>query len=374
MSDRFDTFDNECMVQAIRLAVRGVMSTHPNPRVGCVLAKDGAQVAEGWHEKAGGPHAEIVALEEARDAARGATAYVTLEPCAHQGRTGPCTKALLDAGVARVVIAMQDPNPKVAGKGIDALRGAGVEVEVGLMEAEARKLNPGFIKRMTEGRPLTRLKIAASLDGRTAMASGESKWITGEVARADVQHWRSAASGILTGVETVLADNPRLNVRLDDVPRQPERLILDSTLRTPVDAEVLALDTKVRIFAVEDDAQKRSALEAAGAEVEILKADANGRVDLPTLMSRLAELEHNELWVEAGATLGGALLTADLVDEVVLYQAPVFLGDAAKPLAVLPGLDALADRLRFAVDDVSQVGGDLRMMMRPASRVMQEKE
>ena len=368
MSETFDSFDRECMVQAIRLAVRGVTTTHPNPRVGCVIAKDNMQVSEGWHERAGEAHAEVNALNEARDAAQGATAYVTLEPCNHHGRTGPCTEALIEAGISRVVVAMEDPNPEVSGKGIEKLRNAGITVDVGLLETEARKLNPGFIKRMTNGLPIVRLKLAASLDGRTAMASGESQWITGDVARADVQHWRSAASGILTGVGTVLADDPQLNVRLEGTTRQPERLILDSELRTPTNAKVLSLDAPARIFTVSNDSGKKSALEAAGASVEVLEKNAAGRIDLKDLLHRLAALEHNEIWVEAGATLAGALLSEDLVDEVLLYQAPVFLGHEARPLAELPGLEKLSDRLRFAVTDVSQVGSDLRLTLLPASR------
>lgn len=369
MPETFDSFDRECMVQAIRLAVRGVTTTHPNPRVGCVIAKDNMQVSSGWHERAGEAHAEVNALNEARDAAQGATAYVTLEPCDHHGRTPPCTNALIEAGISRVVVAMEDPNPEVSGKGIEKLRNAGITVDVGLLEAEARKLNPGFLKRMTEGVPVVRLKLAASLDGRTAMASGESQWITDKVARADVQHWRSAASGILTGVGTVLADDPQLDVRLEGATRQPERIVVDSELRTPTNARLLSLDAPARIFTTSEDAGRKSALEAAGAIVENITADASGRVDLKALLKRLAELEHNEIWVEAGATLAGALLSADLVDEVMLYQAPVFLGHAARPLAELPGLDKLSDRLKFAVEDVSQVGGDLRMMLIPASRV-----
>jgi diaminohydroxyphosphoribosylaminopyrimidine deaminase/5-amino-6-(5-phosphoribosylamino)uracil reductase len=370
----FSNFDRDCMVQAIRAAVRGVTTTHPNPRVGCIIAKDGNVVSEGWHERAGEAHAEVIALNEARDAARDATAYVTLEPCSHHGRTPPCADALIDAGIRRVVVAMQDPNPQVAGGGIRRLREAGVQVDTGLLEAEARKLNPGFIKRMTTGRPLVRLKIAASLDGRTAMASGESQWITGNVARADVQHWRAAASGVLTGVETVLADDPALNVRLDNVTRQPERIILDSALRAPANAKTFGLDGDVLIIACEDRPDARALLEAAGATVSILPKDASGRVDLAALLDYLGEREHNEILVEAGATLSGALLAADLVDEIMLYQAPCFLGDAARPLAVLPGLEKLSDRLRFAVDDVSQVGTDLRMTLIPASRAAARRQ
>ncbi|MDX1443447.1 MAG: bifunctional diaminohydroxyphosphoribosylaminopyrimidine deaminase/5-amino-6-(5-phosphoribosylamino)uracil reductase RibD [Gammaproteobacteria bacterium] len=369
----FSNFDRDCMVQAIRAAVRGVTTTHPNPRVGCVIARDGQVVSEGFHERAGEAHAEINALNEARDAAQEATVYVTLEPCSHHGRTGPCADALIDAGVRRVVVAMVDPNPQVAGEGIRKLREAGIQVDVGLLETESRRLNPGFIKRMATGRPFVRVKIAASLDGRTAMASGESQWITGKVARADVQHWRSTASGVLTGVGTVLADDPSLNVRLDNVQRQPERIIVDSSLRTPANAKTLGLDGDVRIFHAEENANAAPLLEAAGATLSRLPKNAAGKVDLGLMLDQLGDLEHNEIWVEAGAALTGALLADDLVDEILLYQAPVFLGHEAKPLAELHGLEKLEDRLRFAVSDVSQVGNDLRMTLVPASRVKQKE-
>lgn len=369
----FSNFDRDCMVQAIRAAVRGVTTTHPNPRVGCVIARDGQVVSEGFHEFAGGPHAEVNALNEARDAAQEATVYVTLEPCSHEGRTPPCADALIDAGVRRVVVAMVDPNPQVAGSGIARLREAGIQVDVGLLETESRRLNPGFIKRMETGRPFVRVKIAASMDGRTATVSGESQWITGKVARADVQHWRSTSSGILTGIGTVLADDPSLNVRLENTARQPERLIVDTKLRTPANAKTLGLEGNVRIFHADDNADNAALLEAAGATLSRLPKNSQGRVDLALMLDQLGELEHNEIWVEAGPGLTGALLAEDLVDEILLYQAPVFLGHEAKPLAEIPGLDKLDDRLRFAVNDVSQVGNDLRMTLVPASRVRKEE-
>lgn len=368
----FSNFDRDCMVQAIRAAVRGVTTTHPNPRVGCVIARDNNIISEGWHEFAGGPHAEVNALDEARDAAQEATAYVTLEPCSHQGRTGPCVDALINAGVARVVVAMVDPNPEVQGSGIRKLRDAGIEVDTGLLETEARRLNPGFIKRMQTGRPFVRLKIAASMDGRVAMASGESQWITGKVARADVHYWRSAASAVLTGVGTLLADDPSLNVRVEGSMRQPERIIVDSSLRTPANAKTLGLEGNVRIFTCADNTDAEKMLAAAGATISKLPANDAGKVDLELMLDQLGELEHNEIWVEAGPALSGALLALDLVDEIMLYQAPVFLGHEAKPLAEIPGLEKLDDRLRFAVSDVSQVGNDLRMTLVPASRVQKD--
>lgn len=349
------------MARALQLAARGLFTTSPNPRVGCVIVKDGQVVGEGWHERAGTPHAEVHALKAAGAAARGATVYVTLEPCSHHGRTPPCAEALVDAGVARVVAAMTDPNPLVAGGGIAILTLAGIQAEVGLMEAEARALNPGFVSRMMRQRPWVRLKTASTLDGKTALANGASQWITGEAARADVQQLRARACAILTGSGTVLADDPRMNVRELDIGRQPLRVVVDSALRTPVRAAILP----ALIACHHADPAARAVLEQAGAEVVELPG-ANGRVDLAALLARLAQRGVNELHVEAGAVLNGALLTAGLVDEWVAYVAPMAVGDAARGLFAMPPLTTLADAARFRLADVRQLGEDLRLTLLPA--------
>ncbi len=354
--------DSRWMAQALRLAERGLHTTSPNPRVGCVLVKDGKVVGEGWHERAGEPHAEVHALRAAGEAARGAAAYVTLEPCSHHGRTPPCADALVAANVARVVVAVQDPNPLVAGQGIAKLRTAGIAVDCGLMEAEARELNIGFIQRMTRGMPWVRSKIAASLDGRTALANGESKWITGEAARADVQHWRARSSAILTGSGTALADDPRLNVRDLVNVKQPLRAVVDSTLRLSPRSRVLQQPGAV-VYTATGDAQKIAALEKVGARVVAL-SDAEGRVDLRAALQDLAALGCNEVLVEAGARLNGALLQAGLVDEVVLYLAPQVLGDTARGIATLGELTSLDERIELQWRDVRQVGRDLRIVAR----------
>ncbi len=353
--------DSQWMAQALRLAERGLYTTSPNPRVGCVLVKEGKAVGEGWHERAGEPHAEVHALRAAGMAARGSTAYVTLEPCSHHGRTPPCADALVAAGVRRVVAAMQDPNPLVAGQGLQKLRAAGIEVECGLMEAAARELNIGFISRMTRGMPWVRSKIAASLDGRTALANGTSKWITGEAARHDVQHWRARSCVVLTGIGTVLADDPQLNVRIE-TGRQPLRVVLDSQLRISPLVKVLQ-NGKTLIYTASSDAAKQQAIQACGAEVVTL-ADANGQVDLAAVLRDLGRRGINEVLVEAGRTLNGALLQADLVDELVLYLAPQMLGDAARGLADLGELTQLSQRVGLQWQDVRQVGGDLRVIAR----------
>lgn len=358
---RFSAADHAHMARALQLAARGLHTTTPNPRVGCVIVKDGRVVGEGWHQRAGTPHAEIHALQAAGDAARGATAYVTLEPCSHHGRTPPCAEALIQAGVARVVAAMSDPNPLVAGGGISMLILAGIEAEIGLMENEARALNPGFISRMTRQRPWVRLKTASTLDGKTALANGQSQWITGEAARADVQQLRARACAILTGSGTVLADNPRMNVRDFDIGRQPLRVIVDSALRTPADA--VTLPALIACHHAEPAA--RTALEQAGAEVIELPGTDN-RVDLTALLTLLSQRGINELHVEAGATLNGALLAAGLVDEWVAYVAPMAVGDEARGLFTQSPLTALADAARFRLADVRQLGGDLRLTLLPA--------
>ncbi len=357
----FSAADHAHMARALRLAEQGLYTTTPNPRVGCVIVKDGRVVGEGWHRRAGEPHAEIHALRQAGSAARGATVYVTLEPCSHHGRTPPCANALIDAGVGRVVAAMLDPYPQVAGRGVDLLTLAGIRAEVGLLEQEARELNPGFISRMTRGRPWVRLKTAASLDGKTALLNGESKWITGEAARADVHRWRARACAILTGSGTVLADDPRMNARGVDTPRQPLKVILDSQLGTPPTARIL--EGGALIVCALAEARRRVALEAAGAEV-LPMPDPDGRVALPALLSELARRGVNELHVEAGATLNGALLTGGWVDEWLAYIAPVVLGHQSRGLFDLPALTDMAARRNFALHDVRQVGADLRLLLR----------
>ena len=358
----FSSDDHRFMAQALRLAERGLYSASPNPRVGCVIVREGQVVGEGWHERAGTPHAEIHALQQAGERMRGATVYVTLEPCSHHGRTPPCADALIAADVARVVAAMRDPNPQVAGQGMARLARTGIQVEVGLMEQQALEMNIGFVSADARGRPWVRLKAAASLDGKTALNNGVSKWITGSAARADVQHWRARSCAILTGVGTVLADDPQMNVREIETTRQPLRVIVDSRLTTPPSAKILAGGNALIVCAT-DDAAKTQALRSAGAEVLVL-AGRDGRVDLARLLQLLAEREVNELMIEAGATLNGALLNAGLVDELVLYLAPVLMGDAARGLFALPALQQMDQRKILAVQDVRLVGQDIRVMAR----------
>jgi len=356
--------DAHWMARALRLAERGRYTTHPNPRVGCVLVRDGKVVGEGWHQKAGQAHAEVLALRAAGAAAAGATAYVTLEPCAHVGRTPPCVEALIAADVAGVVAAMEDPNPRVAGQGLARLRAAGIRVESGFMAHSAARINGGFVSRMRRARPLVRLKMGASLDGRTAMASGESRWITGEAARCDVHRGRAEAGSVLTGVGTVIADDPSLTVRLPGEWAQPLRIVLDSTLRTPPDARLLSLPGRTLIVTAAARGEAWARLEQAGAELVQASARA-GRVDLAAALRLLAEREVNTVWVECGARLGGALLQAGLVDEVVLYTAGLVMGQDARSLAELCGISRLADAPRLAIQDVRCVGPDLRVAARP---------
>ena len=352
------------MARALTLARRGLYSADPNPRVGCVLLQNGDIVGEGWHERAGEAHAEVIALEAAGWRARGATVYVTLEPCCHYGRTPPCTKALLQAGVARVVAAMRDPNPQVAGQGLAILREAGVTVDCGLLEAEARALNPGFIQRMTTGRPWLRVKLAMSLDGRTALASGESQWLTGAAARQDVQRLRARSSAILTGIGTVLADDPALNVRLPETIRQPLRVILDSRLRTPPTAQTLQLPGSTLIVSAVADPDRQAPLRAAGADITVVPNAGQG-LDLTAIMAELACRECNEVQVECGPTLAGALLQAGLMDELVIYMAPLLLGDQARGLFQLPELTRMEERRELELVETRAVGKDWRLRFRP---------
>lgn len=361
----FSADDQRFMVQALQLAERGLYTTTPNPRVGCVIVKDGQVIGEGWHEKAGGPHAEVVALNDAAAhglTAVGATAYVTLEPCSHTGRTPPCAHALIRAGVARVVAAMQDPNPLVAGQGLARLNAAGIATACGLLGDEAHELNIGFVARMTRGKPWVRLKIAASLDGKTALQNGVSQWITSPAARQDVHQWRARSCAVLTGIGTVLADNPQLNVRGIRTPRQPCKVLVDSQLQTPPDAAVLNhtnAQPQVLIVCATTHPGRRQHLESAGAEVLPLP-NRHGQVDLPALFAELGRRGMNEILIEAGARLNGALISAACVDELLLYQAPVLLGDSARgmwhdggnvltDLAATPRLNIIEHRIISAV-------------------------
>ncbi|XQU07740.1 bifunctional diaminohydroxyphosphoribosylaminopyrimidine deaminase/5-amino-6-(5-phosphoribosylamino)uracil reductase RibD [Halomonas sp. LY9] len=376
----FSTADHRFMARAIQLAKRGLYTTDPNPRVGCVIVRfdsseQGCVVGEGYHERAGEPHAEIHALKAAGSAAQSATAYVTLEPCSHTGRTGPCAVALAQAGVARVVVAMKDPNPQVSGGGIEHLKTAGIKVQVGLLEADARVLNPGFISRMERQRPFVRLKMAMSLDGRTAMGSGESQWITGPQARTQVQRLRARSSAILSGVESVIMDDSRLTLRAeqlalanaDDIAqRQPLRVILDSRLRLPLAAACLREPGRTLIITTDQHSEeKRRKLAAAGAEIKVLPAEA-GRIALADMLRWLADNEQvNELLVETGATLAGALLEANLVDELQLFIAPTLLGGEARPLFALPGIIQMADQKRLTIKESRTVGQDWWIIATP---------
>jgi diaminohydroxyphosphoribosylaminopyrimidine deaminase / 5-amino-6-(5-phosphoribosylamino)uracil reductase len=373
----FYDFDRFAMQRALALAARGLNTTQPNPRVGCVIAQRGRIVGEGWHEHAGEAHAEVLALRAAGGQATGATAYVTLEPCSHQGRTPPCVGALIEARVARVVYAVGDPNPLVNGQGDAALRAAGVTVDPGLMEQEATELNVGFIQRMRTGRPWVRVKLAMSLDGRTALESGLSQWITGPAAREDVHRWRARSSAVMTGVSTVLADDPRLNVRLpeDGVSdaRQPLRVVLDGALRTPPEARLFTTAGEVLILTAVPASDPRweprcAALAAQGARIETLPAAADG-LALPGVLERLGELEVNELQVEAGATLAGELLRQRLADELLLYVAPKLLGPHGRPLVNLPRLEALEEAPGFTLLEAQPVGTDLRLRLRAEAAV-----
>jgi len=362
--------DEQYMARALHLAERGLWTTDPNPRVGCVLVHGGEVVGEGWHIRAGEPHAEVYALQAAGARARGATAYVTLEPCAHQGRTPPCSHALIQAGVARVVVAMSDPNPLVAGRGLQQLRDAGIEVSSGLLQTQAEALNPGFIKRMRSGMPYVRAKLAMSLDGRTALANGASQWITGAAARSDVQALRARSSAILTGIGTVLADDPALTVRATELPeaypsttagvRQPLRVVVDTHLSMPEQAKMLSLPGDTLVITATDDPERRQELEAVGAQVLYLPTRA-ANVDLTALCQALAQREVNELHLECGANLGGAFLRAGLIDELVIYMAPSLLGDQAKGLLHLPPLVALSERVQLRIREIRAVGDDWRI-------------
>ena len=360
----FTAADHAHMARALQLAEQGLWTTTPNPRVGCVLVSDGEIIGEGWHVKAGEPHAEVHALRMAGARARGATAYVTLEPCAHFGRTPPCAKGLIEAGVGRVVAAMQDPNPLVAGKGLAMLADAGIATASGLLENEARELNIGFVSRMTRGRPWLRLKAAASLDGKTALNNGVSQWITGPEARRDGHRWRARACAILTGIGTVRDDDPLLNVRDVETSRQPLRVVVDSRLEMPLTARMLQSGGPVLIAAAVDDPVRRAALQVQGAEVLCLP-NPHGKVALPDLLLALGQRGINEVHAEAGFKLNGSLLREGLVDELLLYLAPCLIGHDAAGLFNLPALTALTNKTQLKIRDLRQLGQDIRLIARP---------
>lgn len=365
--------DAQYMLRAIQLARLGTYTTRPNPNVGCVIVKHGQIIGEGFHRKAGEPHAEINALMQAGTEAEDSTVYVTLEPCSHTGRTPPCTNALINASVKRVVVAMTDPNPRVSGNGIAQLRNAGIEVSEGILGSPAQQLNPGFIKRMQTGLPYVRVKLAVSLDGRTAMANGESKWITGTQARADVHRMRAAAGTIITGSGTVIGDDPELGFRLKEYPQlsdqipqdtqQPLKVVVDSGLKIPLTSRILAKADQVMIATVKgsEDAEKFT---SAGLTVEAFEAE-QGRVPLRHLLEYLAEREINDVMVEAGPGLAGAFLERQLVDELVIFMAPHIMGDTASGMLTLPGLEHMQDRVAVSIQDIRAVGEDWRITAKP---------
>ena len=359
----FSATDHAMMARALRLAQRGAYTTRPNPMVGCVIARGDDVVGEGWHQRKGGPHAEVFALEAAGERAKGATAYVTLEPCAHTGSTGPCADALIAAGVIRVVGAMRDPFPQVDGAGFERLQAAGIAVETGLMETQARALNRGFLSRIERGRPWLRIKLATSIDGRSALASGESKWISGEPARLDVQRWRARAGALLTGAGTVLIDDPQLTVRMEEdadfIP--PLRVVLDPGLATVARGRIREGDAPT-LYIHAPDARMPHGLE----NVDHVHVDVReGRFDLHAVLKILVERRINEVQVEAGATLAGAFLTAGLVDELLLYVAPVLLGERARPMFDGLHIDAMTERFGMKIVETRRLGADVRVLLAP---------
>ena len=357
------------MARALQLARRGLYTTHPNPRVGCVLVKDDHILAEGWHVRAGGPHAEIHALHEAGTQARGADCFVTLEPCSHMGKTPPCTVALIAAGVRRVIAATIDPNPQVAEKGIEALNQAGIVTETGLMQDEARSLNPGFEMRMRHGRPYLRTKLAMSLDGRTALANGRSQWITGDNARRDVQRLRAQSSAIMTGIGTVLADDPQLTVRdVDTGGRQPLRVVIDPELKIPPQAKLLKELGRTLVFTLNNNEEKKSAF--TGSDISIITLTGTDRESMihPVLEHLARHEEVNEVLVEAGSVLNGALLQAGLVDELLIYMAPHILGQDARSLFHIPVIEEMSKRVELKFEDIRMVGRDMRITLKPVKR------
>lgn len=360
----YTEIDRQHMQRAIELARRGWFTTQPNPRVGCVIAHAERIVGEAWHRIAGEAHAEVLALQAAKDAARGATVYVTLEPHSFHGKTPPCTQALIAAGVSKVVCGTIDPNPKVSGTGIEQLKQAGIETVVGLMEEEASALNRGFNQRMRTGLPRVTLKVAASIDGRIALAGGESRWITSELARADVQRVRAAMSAVVSGVQTILADDPLLNVRdssIDLGGRELLRVVLDSSLRTPARARLFRAPGTVLIFTCAEDAAREAALRSVGAQIVRVPADDAGRVDLRAVLAELGRRQCNDILIEAGPTLTGRSLALDVCDELIVYFAPKLLGPDARPMFALPSLQRLDDALQFKLQGTEVIGPDLKV-------------
>jgi diaminohydroxyphosphoribosylaminopyrimidine deaminase/5-amino-6-(5-phosphoribosylamino)uracil reductase len=359
----FTSDDHRWMLRAIELAARGMDTTTPNPRVGCVVVRDGQMVGEGWHVRAGEPHAEVIALAHAGARARGATVYLTLEPCSHHGRTPPCTDALVEARVARVIAAMEDPNPLVNGEGLSRLRAAGIEVRCGLLGAQAADLNPGFVSRMTRAVPWVRMKLAASLDGFTALQDGRSQWITGESARADGHRWRARACAILTGIGTVREDNPQMNVRLDGVRRQPLKVLVDSRLEVDLDARVLK-GGDVLVVCAHDRPEIAAALRDRGCEVMVLP-NAEGKVDLPALMRTLAARGCNEVHVEAGHKLNASLVREGCVDELLVYLSASLLG-RGRPMFELDAVASLDERIALQLQSIERFDNDVRLLARVA--------
>lgn len=357
--------DYRFMARAIQLAGRASFHVHPNPRVGCVMVKDGNIVGEGWHVRSGEAHAEINALDQACDPVQGSDCYVTLEPCCHQGKTPPCTSALIEAGIRRVILASPDPNPEVGGQGMAQLQSAGIEVLTGLMQDRAEALNPGFMKRMRKGRPYVRCKMAMSLDGRTALANGNSRWISSKPSRVDVHGMRARSSAILTGINTVLADDPSLTVRhVDSDGYQPLRIVMDTSLRMPVDARMLRQPGETIIVTLSTDAGKRKALQDAGARI-VTGTEENGHIAADKLLDVLAsELSINDVLVETGPTLAGRLLGDNLVDEMILYTAPRLLGDSARGVFTLPVYDRVEDSPQLMIEDITTIGPDVRIRAR----------
>ncbi len=358
----FTTADNEYMQRALTLARRGLYTTTPNPRVGCVVVQGGRVVGEGFHERAGEPHAEVHALRAAGESARGATLYVTLEPCSHHGRTPPCADAVVAAGIKRVVAAMGDPNPEVAGQGFEKLRAAGIVIESGLLEAEAIELNIGFISRMTRGRPWVRLKVAATLDGRTALANRQSQWITSEAARRDGHAWRARACVVMTGVGTLADDNPRMDVRDVETSRQPLKVLVDSHLKAPLDSRLFQ-SGQVLVFAAREDKARMAEFRARGVEVAVLP-NADGKVDLPAMLDELGRRAINEVHLESGTRLNGSMLREGCVDELLVYLAPKLIGDTGMGMFDLPELAELSSAMQLEFGAVQTVGSDLRIMAR----------
>ncbi len=363
----FSAVDHQMMAEALSLARKGIATTQPNPRVGCVIVKNEEVIAHSWHKKAGCEHAEVLALQQAGEQAKGAVVYVTLEPCSHHGRTPPCADALIEGGVDEVIIAMEDPNPLVAGQGIKKLEQAGIKVRSGLLRQQAIELNRGFVRRMKYGRPWVTVKFGASLDGRTAMHNGESQWITGPAARADVQRLRAASSAILTGAGTVLTDDPSLTIRLNGSARQPLRVVLDSNLSIPDRAKIYSDGHPLLLATVLDEKDDRfQQLRRHGIDIRSFPADESGRVNAKCLLQSLAaDYLCNEILVEAGSVVCGKLLANELVDEIVLYFAPVLMGSGARGMFDIPELDTMVQRIHMAVKDVRPVGKDWRFIVQP---------